>query len=169
MTKSEEKIIECFFKLIKKEKIENVNISMLCKEANITRQAFYYHYQSIYDLIFSIYYDIKIESTDLSNFKKIIGDLEGFLNKFDYLNHQVINSNANLILEEYIYSYLYRSITSYFKLNKLSSDISLIRFIVSGIKEFTVNKILDKKRPIRLIEDLSEVFKNFKQINLIND
>ena len=50
--------------LMGEEKFENITISMLCKNANISRKTFYMHYASLDDVITDIGMDIYNQMSD---------------------------------------------------------------------------------------------------------
>ena len=63
--RSNQKIEKAFLSLIQNKDYESINISQICKQANINRSTFYCHYDDINDLI------IKIESKFAKNMATI--------------------------------------------------------------------------------------------------
>ncbi len=59
--KTEELIRSAFLKLAEKNTIENIHIKDICAEANISRNAFYGHYESKYELLEKICEDASKE------------------------------------------------------------------------------------------------------------
>ncbi len=159
MSKSEEKIENVFFELIDTYPIEEINISLLTSKLKMSRQSFYYHYQSIYDLIFSIFYSRKIICNNYNDFKEIICDLQAFLNNYKVLCKKIINSNASDILEEFIYSYLLKSLKEYFRLKNLKNDY-LITFYASGIKDIVINVLKQEEDIQNLVNIIAKTFLN---------
>lgn len=47
--KTKQKILNAFSKLVLERRYENINISLLCKEAKISRNTFYEYYDNLYD------------------------------------------------------------------------------------------------------------------------
>ncbi|MDO4963780.1 MAG: TetR/AcrR family transcriptional regulator [bacterium] len=80
-------IKEYFGELLKEKKeISNITVTELCKRANITRGAFYSHYDNIYAIAEEI--ESEIQELALSNVKKISSkdDIKYFLNTlFKYI------------------------------------------------------------------------------------
>ena len=102
MKNTETKIQNTFIDLLKKEPIEKITVLSICDILKIKRQTFYYHYQSIYDLILSIFYINRIEVDENLNFEKNVKLLQGFLINNRVLCTAIIDSFAENILLEYI-------------------------------------------------------------------
>ena len=53
MLKCEDKLKKIVIDLVKTTSLDKISITAICQKAKIKRQTFYYHYQSVYDLIYS--------------------------------------------------------------------------------------------------------------------
>ena len=135
MKNTENKIQNVFLDLLKKEPIEKITVLSICDILKIKRQTFYYHYQSIYDLILSIFYINRIEVDENLNFEKNVKLLQGFLINNRVLCTAIIDSFAENILLEYINSFIYRLLEV--KSKKLSNSKKISKFSVSR-HEFSV-------------------------------
>lgn len=167
MSKSEKKMQDSFLELLKIYPIEDISVIMLCDKLKMKRQTFYYHYQSIYDLIFSIFYEMKIESNKNDDFRKIIEDLETFLKNNDYLCKAILDTFASSILEEFISSYYYRSLKNLYSYKEKTCDINFIKFISKGLNEITISLYKDNKFNYN---NLCSIFKKFtKEFSLIDE
>lgn len=105
MKNTEKRIKEAFMSLLETNSIEKIDVVSLCNSINITRQAFYYHYTSIYDVIYSIYLDSSIETDASGDPIKIIVPLVNFLYEKETFNKEVAKSNASDALKEFCFSY----------------------------------------------------------------
>ena len=115
MYKTEKRIQNTFFKLLKTYEINQIDVTKICKASKITRQTFYYHFESVYDLIFAIYIDKNIESKNSSSIKDIVSDFISFLYEDEKFNKDVVESNASSVLSEVSFSFLFQTILKYLK------------------------------------------------------
>ncbi|WP_050637472.1 TetR/AcrR family transcriptional regulator [Candidatus Stoquefichus sp. SB1] len=88
--KTEKIIKQTFLDLINEKDYQKVTISEICKNALISRNTFYIHYQTIDDLINSIYQDIE---ADFQNTPPDINDIR----KCTQWYIQVVNQNRLII------------------------------------------------------------------------
>lgn len=163
MKNTETKIQNTFIDLLKKEPIEKITVLSICDILKIKRQTFYYHYQSIYDLILSIFYINRIEVDENLNFEKNVKLLQGFLINNRVLCTAIIDSFAENILLEYINSFIYRLLEV--KSKKLSNSKKISKFYSKSIG----NLILDlyKKDDFdvsNFIDELKNMADSFKYI-----
>ena len=116
--KTEKLIQEKFLKLLESKSIDEIDINMICKNLKIKRQTFYYHYKNIYDVILSFYFDDSIEYKSVK-YEDIVKETVNYLFKNEEFNREVSHSNAKDILNEFIYSNLYKTMILYLKKYKL--------------------------------------------------
>ena len=112
--KTEKLIQEKFLKLLESKSIDEIDINMICKNLKIKRQTFYYHYKNIYDVILSFYFDDSIEYKSVK-YEDIVQETVNYLFKNEEFNREVSHSNAKDILNEFIYSNLYKTMILYLK------------------------------------------------------
>ena len=117
--KTEKLIQEKFLKLLESKSIDEIDINMICKNLKIKRQTFYYHYKNIYDVILSFYFDDSIEYKSVK-YEEIVQETVNYLFKNEEFNREVSHSNAKDILNEFIYSNLYKTMILYLKKYKLN-------------------------------------------------
>ena len=117
--KTEKLIQEKFLKLLESKSIDEIDINMICKNLKIKRQTFYYHYKNIYDVILSFYFDDLFEYKSVK-YEDIVQETVNYLFKNEEFNREVSHSNAKDILNEFIYSNLYKTMILYLKKYKLN-------------------------------------------------
>lgn len=105
MIKTEEKIKKAFYKLLEKYNLDEIDVNMICKQVNVKRQTFYYHYRNIYDLIFSIYCNKKVGDFLDDDINSIVRTIFSYLFSDLEFNTLVAKSNANDVLREVIANY----------------------------------------------------------------
>lgn len=163
MKNTENKIQKTFLDLLKQEPIEKITVLNICKVLKIKRQTFYYHYQSIYDLVLSIFYVNRIEIDENLSFEKNIKLLEVFLKKNELLCKAIIDSFAENILLEYINSFVYRLLEA--KLKNLHEEKKISKFYSRSIGNFILD--LYKENNFKsdiFINELKNIVSSFKYI-----
>lgn len=153
MYKTEKRIQNSFFKLLKTYEINQIDVTKICKASKITRQTFYYHFESVYDLIFAIYIDKNIESKNSSSIKDIVSDFVSFLYEDEKFNKDVVESNASSVLSEVSFSFLFQTILKYLKKYDIDGEKKRIvaRFLARAIGEeilYLFSLITTKKEDI---------------------
>ena len=122
MKNTEKEIQKAFMKLLSSYSIEEIDVKMICDILKIKRQSFYYHYKNIYDVIYSMFREDDIEIKNSGSLEVIIKDLIDYLFKNEDFNREILVSSAKDILEEYAFSYLYRSFILYLAQYHLTID-----------------------------------------------
>ena len=167
MLKCEDKLKKIVIDLVKTTSLDKISITAICQKAKIKRQTFYYHYQSVYDLIYSIFYEMKIECKDSYKFDQIIKDLQAFLVKNQDFCLPLCDTGAFQILEEFVFGYLFRNLKDFFSLldmpkNK-TREISMfyaagIQKVVLQIYKYGEMKGIDLVKELRSIMNLNLKF-----------
>lgn len=160
MYKTEKRIQNTFFKLLKTYEINQIDVTKICKASKITRQTFYYHFESVYDLIFAIYIDKNIESKNSSSIKDIVSDFVSFLYEDEKFNKDVVESNASSVLSEISFSFLFQTILKYLKKYDIDGEKKRIvaRFLARAIGEeilYLFSLITTKKEDI--VEEINKL------------
>ena len=160
MYKTEKRIQNTFIKLSKTYEINQIDVTKICKASKITRQTFYYHFESVYDLIFAIYIDKKIESKNSSSIKDIVSDFVSFLYEDEKFNKDVVESNASSVLSEVSFSFLFQTILKYLKKYDIDGEKKRIiaRFLARAIGEeilYLFSLITTKKEDI--VEEINKL------------
>lgn len=160
MYKTEKRIQNSFFKLLKTYEINQIDVTKICKASKITRQTFYYHFESVYDLIFAIYIDKNIESKNSSSIKDIVSDFVSFLFEDEKFNKDVVESNASSVLSEVSFSFLFQTILKYLKKYDIDGEKKRIvaRFLARAIGEeilYLFSLITTKKEDI--VEEINKL------------
>ena len=150
--------------------LSNISVRSLCDKVKITRQAYYYHYNDIYDLLEHIYIS-KAEETIGTN-KTYDSWIEGFENVFktmyEYKNF-VINTYKSIskeYLETFLYDVTYDLLYSVIKeKSKLYPSVkeSEISFIAHFYKYAFVGIVLDWIRH-SMNDDYHLIIDNFKTV-----
>lgn len=158
MEKIEKVIQNKFIELLNKGNIEEIDVNLLSKECNITRQAFYYHYKNIYDLIFSIYIDKKIKG-DVNYLIDIYLNSIRFLYEDDEFNKIILSSSYSDVVNDYLYSYYLTSLTKV--LNKYSDETDkkyrLARLLSFGLIEELLSLYLKKYKANEIVLSLTKL------------
>lgn len=173
----EKSIKSTFLNLLETNDIESIDVKMICDSLGIKRQSFYYHYKNIYDVICALYTDDEININLKASFDEIILNLVDYLYRNEEFNKDVLNSGAKDILEEYSFSYLYRSFNSYLEKFELRIDSikDISRFISKAAAEqilfyfahgdYTKNEIFRKISYLINENNLVCIVKNYKEAN----
>lgn len=117
----EDKIQEELLKELKSNSFNNISILTICKNLNITRQAFYYHYESIFDVIFSIYLNNPIDN-NISNLNELYSSIIDYLSKELEFNKIVYFSDSKEVLIEFITSYINKFLLKYLIKFKIDNE-----------------------------------------------
>ena len=165
MLKCEDKLKKIVIDLVKTTSLDKISITAICQKAKIKRQTFYYHYQSVYDLIYSIFYEMKIECQDPYKFDQIIKDLQTFLIKNSDFCLPLCDTGAFQILEEFVFGYLFRNLKEYFSVLDLPKNKhrELSMFYAAGVQKIILQ--IFKYNEIKNIDLLKEL-KTFLNMNL---
>lgn len=110
----EEILRESLKKLIVEKKLNDINITNLCKKAGIDRKTFYLHYNNIDDLLFAILNELnnvfidRIKNLNINNLNILVFEYINFINEEHSFFETIITSES--------YSYiLSRNIKNFFE------------------------------------------------------
>lgn len=107
--KKEEQIKETLKKLIETLPLSAITVQKLCKEADIKRQTFYYHFTSIYDVIVSYFLSEEIEGLDkVDTWPNLVHTILVYCSKNRQLILKTLKSDANEAVETFFYNNLYK-------------------------------------------------------------
>ncbi len=141
--KNVEKVIkDKFIELLETRNIDEIDVQLLSSELKITRQAFYYHYKNIYDLVSDIILDHKIEAKEDATLNESIDVLLNAYYNNEVFYKELLRSSAKDILEEYTYAYFYKVILKYLSSErKLTVDarIDVCMFLSFGASNLMLN------------------------------
>ena len=161
MKYSEKEIKNKFIDLLNTLPIDEIDVQLLVNELKITRQAFYYHFKNIYDLIYSIVYDEQIEVKEESSLEVIESKILDMLYEKETFHKEILASSAKDILEDMTYSYFYKSLNLYLKIDKrltLDARKDISSFISYGLSNYLLTYF---KNEDYAKEDISEKLKSF--------
>lgn len=171
--KNVEKVIkDKFIELLETRNIDEIDVQLLSSELKITRQAFYYHYKNIYDVIYSIFYTKKLEATNPKIYDRIVDDYLGFLFSDENFYREINESNAKDVLLGFSISFLYRSLLIYLNRYKLLTDSKkeIARFVASSLAHQTLYYFAQPELTKREIKVKLNVFINAEMIDkLVNN
>lgn len=94
---------------MKTKKLEDINVTSLCKKCNVHRQTFYYHYTDIYDLIAAIFLN---EDLNLGKKPK---DTHAVLTRFTtyvYRNFTFLRSTYNSAARDLTDDFIFGKLTA---------------------------------------------------------
>ena len=118
---TEAKLKTTLKEMMKTKKLEEINVTSLCKKCNVHRQTFYYHYTDIYDLIAAIFLN-----EDLSLGKKP-KDTHAVLTRFTtyvYRNFTFLRSTYNSAARDLTDDFIFGKLTAVL-LDLWMHDVSL--------------------------------------------
>lgn len=176
MRNTEKEIKRTFLNLLKTHDIESIDVMMICNALNIKRQSFYYHYKNIYDVIYSMFDEADLEIDEETDFDTIIINLISYLFEHEEFNQEILKSSAKDILEEFAFSYLYRSLNKYLEIYTLRVDATkdLGRFLAKGISyqilyyfghaDYSKDEIYQKINYLINKDIIDYIVKNYKDI-----
>ncbi len=165
----EDKIQKELLKELKNNSFNNISILTICKKLNITRQAFYYHYESIYDVIFAIYLNNPIKNNS-NTLEELYLNVINYLSKEDEFNRIIYFSDSKEVLIEFITSYINKFLLNYLLEFNLSEDLlkSIARMYslsVSNELLFSYFNLNDKDKILNKMNTLfnDDIIKTFKK------
>lgn len=135
MKNREENIENTFLKLLEERNIETIDVQTIVDALGIKRQTFYYHYKNIYDLILSLMQKEELEIKEETDYDKILLTIIDKLYEKEFLFKEILKSSANDIIQEFTFSYFYRSLLFYLNKFNLSIDAKkdVDRFLTNSI------------------------------------
>jgi AcrR family transcriptional regulator len=167
--KNTEKVLQDkLLKLLDSYKIDEIDVNLLCNTLGIKRQTFYYHYKNIYELIYSIYYEKKLDVSEKPTYEEILTQALEFLYS-DEFNRDVFESNASTVLKEFILSFFIKSFANYLSFYKISSSQRKeeARFLASAINEQMFYYFKDEEETKKTIYHKLSLFLNKRIIDSI--
>lgn len=144
--KTERLIKETFAKLMhEKKELANITVTELAKRADITRSAFYTHYDSIYDVA----QDIQNETLEVlvSNIKDIqsLNDFNHYIDQIiEYLKNNetiytlLLSSNDPLLFANHLNVLINKSIYQFFGNNTQKEHYFKLTFYVDGCTNLVI-------------------------------
>lgn len=147
--KSEVRIRKLFVKKLASEPIDSITVNSLCKELEIERQTFYYHYRDIYEVLESYLAEIKEEYLVLSD--EIL--LERILIHFDKnieVYAKIANSNLRDALFNFVFDIMMKEVNYRISLIDNSKELSqtsimeISRYVSLYASEFVLDKLKDE-------------------------
>lgn len=95
--------------MMKTKRLEEINVTVLCKKCGVHRQTFYYHYQDIYDLIAAIF--LNEDLSDAENAKTVKGVLTAF-SDYVYENFSFFRSTYNSAARDFTDDFIFGKINA---------------------------------------------------------
>ena len=120
--KTEDNIQKEVIRLINEVSFNDVNVNLICKNLNITRQAFYYHYENIYDVIYAIYLSNPIKNKELNSINDILNEIIKYLDAHKKFHGLIYESASKEILLDIVTSYLNKFLLKYLNKFKFTDD-----------------------------------------------
>ena len=120
--KTEDNIQKEVIRLINEVSFNDINVNLICKNLNITRQAFYYHYENIYDVIYAIYLSNPIKNKELNSINDILNEIIKYLDAHKKFHGLIYESASKEILLDIVTSYLNKFLLKYLNKFKFTDD-----------------------------------------------
>ncbi len=139
--KTREKIKEAFALLLKeKQSLNKISVTEIAKEADITRSAFYTHYDNIYDVAKELQHEtLDVLTSSLENLKSMEDLNNYFDNIFNYIKmHEslysmILSSNEPLIFTDTLGNIISKNIFSILENTPHNDNLKLkISFFIDG-------------------------------------
>lgn len=150
-----------FIKDLSNRSIDSISVISLCNELKITRQAFYYHYKDIYELVESILDDYTNDLFLQVNNNFYLSHVLEFLKDNFYFFNELLRGNLNDLVNKFICNLLLPVVKE--KLVKLYNSNEL-----SSKEESYILKYHTTALSILIIENLLGIFEDFNISNLLN-
>lgn len=157
--KTEDNIQKEVINLIKCVPFSNINVNLICNNLNITRQAFYYHYENVFDVIYAIYLSNPIKNEYKNSIKETLNDLINYLNVHKTFHELIYKSDAKEILLDIFTSYINIFLLKYLEKFEFNENLkkSISRIYSYGISNellflyFSLDNQIDVLKRINLI------------------
>ncbi len=111
--KTEDNIQKEVVDLIKKKQFNEISVNLICKNLEITRQAFYYHYENVFDVVYAIYLSNPIKNDYKDSINDTLKDLIHYLDLHKSFHYLIYKSDAKEILLDIFTSYINKFLLKY--------------------------------------------------------
>ncbi len=179
--KTEEQILQATLRLLQHETMDELTITEICHEANISRSTFYLHYTEPRDIVESLYIDVAITLTNiLDNFDlstnqikiselldAIFEEIEMYKDYFVVLLTTGYHSNFRRRLKKILADKILNDNAYRFK--NLKDLEYLVSFMISGLVECICDNIddfLDENKKELLYNRLFKIISHILTVNL---
>ncbi len=158
--KTEDNIQKEVIKLINELPFDKINVNLICKNLNITRQAFYYHYENVFDVIYAIYLSNPIKNKEFNSINDAINEVIKYLDAHKKFHELIYESASKEILLDIITSYLNKFLLKYldkfnFKDDKKKSISRIYSYGISNELLFLYFSLDDNSI---VINDINSIF-----------
>ena len=107
--KKEDLIKDTLKKLIETLPLNDITVQKLCKECEIKRQTFYYHFSDIYDVLVAYFLNEQIEGIDsVDTWSNLVHVILMYAQKNRQLILKTLKSDASEAVESFFYNNLYK-------------------------------------------------------------
>lgn len=120
--KTEDSIQKEVIRLINEISFNDINVNLICKNLDITRQAFYYHYENIYDVIYAIYLSNPIKNKEINSIYDVLNEIIKYLDTYRKFHRLIYESTSKEILLDIVTSYLNKFLLKYLNKFKFKDD-----------------------------------------------
>lgn len=160
----EENIKKTFIKLMETRSIDEIDVQLLCSTLGITRQAFYYHFKNIYDVVLSIYEYDQLVLNPEDDEQDIISRFINYLFRREKMNREIANSSCEDVIKNYGFSYFYAGFAAFYENNHLKVDdkIQISRFLASALSNEILRLFKDENYRKQDIEEKVFRYLDFK-------
>ena len=120
---------ESLKKLIKEKPLDEINVIMLCNLCHSNRQAFYYHYRDISDVVESIFLKEKVGyAKKLLDYESILKEMMNYINNNYNFVSAINKSYSQEKLQSFIFSFFYSRVGMLLKNHKMEG-VEITRYI----------------------------------------
>ena len=158
--KTEDNIQREVINLIKCVPFSNINVNLICNNLNITRQAFYYHYENVFDVIYAIYLSNPIKNEYTNSIKETLNDLINYLNIHKTFHELIYKSDAKEILLDIFTSYINKFLLKYLEKFGFNENLkkSISRIYSYGISNELLFLYFSLDNQIDVLKRINSIF-----------
>jgi len=164
--KKEELIKETLKKLIETLPLNDITVQKLCKECDIKRQTFYYHFSDIYDVLVAYFLNEEVENIEfVDTWPNLIHTLLMYANKNRQLILKTLKSDASEAVETFFYNNLYKVgrklVEKKYKNELDKNDISEVTKLISDSVSREICRLLANPQELSISaieENISKTF-----------
>lgn len=162
----EELIKETLKKLIETLPLSEITVQKICKESGIKRQTFYYHFQSIKDVLIAYFLSEKIENIEeATNWPMLVHMILVYAQTNRQLILKTLKSDASNAVENFFYNNLYKKgrtfIENKYRTSLDSNDISEVAKLMADSLSREMSRLLMNPHELSISaieENISKTF-----------
>ena len=151
----EEHIEKTFIKLMESRPVDEIDVQLLCKSVDISRQVFYYHYKNIYDVVLAIYAKEQLEINLEDDEHDIIERFINLLFRNEKMNRDIVNSSCEEVIRNLGFSFIYGAFAAFYEKNGINVDdrLEISLLLASALSQEILRLFKDETYSKKDIQD----------------